>query len=190
MPQKSARMALGAPSGPLWQWGVMNQSVSLTLTADDYVAANQLHFLNGLRSRNALAVLAMMAVAYLVWTAIAYFDQWEALRVVALNVFFAVVVILTIANYFLLVPIATRRTYRNHKALHRPHTFSWSETGLTVTSSSGESQLAWGDYLKWAENAQVFILYQAPRLLNILPKQALTPEQIVDLRQCAARIGE
>src|SRR5262245_26121948 len=102
--------------GALWQWGVMNRSVSLTLTADDYVAANQLHFLNGLRSRNALAVLAVMAVAYLVWTAIAYFDQWEALRVVALNVFFAVVVILTIANYFLLVPMATRRTYRNHKA--------------------------------------------------------------------------
>jgi hypothetical protein len=50
----------------------MNQSVSLTLTADDYVAANQLHFLNGLRSRNALAVLAMMAVAYLVWTAILF----------------------------------------------------------------------------------------------------------------------
>jgi YcxB-like protein len=168
----------------------MNRTVSLTLTADDYVAANRLHFLNGLRSRNALAIFVMMAVAYLVWTAIAYFDQWEALRVVALNVFFATVVILTIANYFLFVPIVTRRAYRNHKLLHRPYTFSWSETGLTVTSSSGQSQVAWSDYLKWYENAQIFILYQAPRLFNMLPKRALTPEQIADVRQCASRIGE
>src|SRR5262245_44212217 len=136
----------------------MNRSVSLTLTAEDYVAANRLHFLNGLRSRNVIAFFAIMTVAYFVWTAIAYFDQWEALRVVALNGFFAAVVILTIANYFLLVPIATHRTYRNHKALHRPHTFSWSESGLTVASSSGESHLAWSDFLKWDENAQIFIL--------------------------------
>ena len=106
-----------------------------------------------------------------------------------MNACFAAVVVLMIANYFLLVPISTRRTYRKHKALHRPYTYSWSETGLTVTSTGGEWHVPWNDYLKWDENAQIFILYQAPRLFNMVPKRALSPEQIVDIRQCAARIA-
>jgi len=113
-----------------------------------------------------------------------------AIGVIALNAIFVAIVVLMIAIYFLFVPISTRRTYRKHKALHRPYTYSWSEAGLAITSSSGQWHVAWSDYLKWTENAQVFILYQAPRLFNILPKRALTPEQVVDLRQCAARIGE
>ena len=168
----------------------MNRSVSLTLTADDYVAANQLHCLKCFRTWSALVVLAMLVLAYVIWMTIAHIDRWGPIGVIALNAVFAAVVIFLIANYFLFIPISTRRTYRKHKALHRPYTYSWSETGLAITSSSGEWHVAWSDYLKWDENALVFILYQAPRLFNILPKRALTPEQIVDLGQCAARIGE
>jgi hypothetical protein len=132
----------------------------------------------------------LFVLAYAVWMAIARMDQWPMIEVIALNAGFAAVVIFLIANYFLLVPMTTRRTYRKHKALHRPYTFSWSESGLTIRSESGEWKIAWDDYLKWDENAQIFILYQAPRLFNMMPKRALTPEQIVDLRQCAGRIGE
>ena len=168
----------------------MDRSVSLTLTAEDYVAANRLHYLKCLWSWHVLAAFAMLVVAYLIWMWIAHIDRWGAIGVIALNAGFAGVVVLMIANYFLFVPITTRRTYRKQKTLHRPYTYSWSETGLTVTSTSGEWQVAWGDYLKWAEDAQVFVLYQAPRLFNMVPKRALSPEQIVDIRQSASRIGE
>jgi hypothetical protein len=167
----------------------MNRSVSLTLTADDYVAANRLHFLNCYRKRSAVAVFVLLVLAYLVWTAVAHLYQWGATGWLAMNACFAAVPACVIASYFLSVPISTRKSYRNHKALHRPYTFSWSETGLAVTSASGEWNVAWSDYLKWDENARVFILYQAPRLFNILPKRALTEEQIVDIRQCAGRIA-
>jgi hypothetical protein len=86
----------------------MNRSVSLTLTADDYVTANRLHFLKCLRSRGALAAFAMLVVAYLIWMATAHIDQWGAIGVIALNACFAAVVVLMVANYFLLVPISTR----------------------------------------------------------------------------------
>jgi YcxB-like protein len=167
----------------------MDRSVSLTLTAEDYVAANRLHCLNCFRRRSAVAVGVMFVLAYVVWMAIARIDQWPTIGVVALNAGFAAVVLFLIANYFLLVPFTTRRTYRKHRALHRPYTFAWSESGLTITSESGEWKVAWSDYLKWDENAQIFLLYQAPRLFNMLPKRVLTPEQIVDLRQCAGRIA-
>jgi hypothetical protein len=167
----------------------MNRSVSLTLTADDYIAANRLHFLKCLRSRGALAALAMLVLAYLVWMTIAHIDRWGTIGVIALNACLAAVVVWMVAHYFLLVPVSTRRTYSKHKTLHRPYTYSWSETGLTITGTGGEWHLAWNDYLKWDENAEIFILYQAPRLFNMVPKRALSPEQIVDIRECAARIA-
>jgi len=166
----------------------MDRSVSLTLTTEDYLAANRLHTLKCLRSRVALVNFSLLVVAYVVWMTIAYFDRWGTIAVIVVNACFAAVVVLLVADYYLMAPIRTRRIYRKHKALHRPYTFSWSENGLTITGTSGEWQVAWSDYLKWAENAQVFILYQAPRLFNIVPKRALAPEQIADLRQCAARI--
>jgi YcxB-like protein len=110
--------------------------------------------------------------------------------VIALNACLAAFVLLMIANYFLFVPIWTRRTYRKHRTLHRPYTYSWSETGLMFASESGEWRVAWSDYLKWREDALIFIFYQAPRLFNIVPKRVLTPEQAVDLRQCAGSIVE
>src|SRR5436853_161868 len=81
---------------------------------------------------------------------------------------FAAVPALLAASYFLCIPITTRKTYRDHKTVHRPYTYAWSETELAVTSASGEWHHAWGDFLKWNEDAQVFVLYQAPRLFNIL----------------------
>jgi hypothetical protein len=45
----------------------MNRSVSLTFTADDYVAANRLHYLNRLKTRwRAIAAFAMWFASYLV----------------------------------------------------------------------------------------------------------------------------
>ena len=167
----------------------MNRSVSLTLSAEDYVAANRLHCLNCFRRRGAIAVAVLFVLAYAIWMTIAHIDRWPAIGVIALNAGFAAVVVFMIANYYWLIPITTRRTYRKHKALHRTYTLSWSETGLTVTGDGGEWKISWSDYLKWAENVEIFVLYQAPRLFNMLPKRALTPEQIDDFRQCAGRIA-
>src|SRR5713226_8076234 len=147
----------------------MNQVVSLTLTADDYVAANRLHIRSCYRSRRALAGFALAALGYLIFLAIAYLDRWGTAELVALNAGAAAFVALWMASYFLYVPIATRRTFRNHKTLHHPYTYSWSETGFTVANVSGEWRVAWSDYLKWREDAQVFIFYQAPRLFNMVP---------------------
>jgi hypothetical protein len=167
----------------------MNRSVSLTLTADDYVAANRLHLRNWYRSGRVLAAFALAALAYLILLAVAYLDRWGTAELVALNAGAAAFIVFCMAIHFLFVPITTRRAFRNHKTLHRPCTYAWSETGLTVANVSGEWLTAWSDYLKWREDAQVFIFYQAPRLFNMLPKRVLTPQQMADLRQCAGGIA-
>src|SRR5437016_3315845 len=104
----------------------MNRFVSLTLTTEDYVAANRLHCLNRFsrfRFRNAIAVSVMFVLAYVFWMTIARIDGWPAMGVIALNACFAAIVVFIIAEYFLLIPIAARRAYRKHKALHHRFTF-------------------------------------------------------------------
>ena len=65
---------------------------------------------------------------------------------------------------------------------------SWSEAGLKATGSHGEWTVPWGDYLKWAENSKVILLFQSPRLFQMLPKRFLDTEQVADLRRCAASV--
>ena len=168
----------------------MDRSVSLTLSTDDYVAANQLHFRDSLRRPSGLACFALPVLAYLILMTMAYFQRWETALVVAVNAGAAFFVAFIVANYFVFTPVTTRRNYGKQKTLHRPYTFAWSETGLRISSDSGEGHLAWSDFLKWREDARIFVFYQGPRLFNMLPKRVLTPEQIADLHQCAGRIVE
>jgi len=170
----------------------MNRSVSLTLTADDYVAANRLHFLQHLRTRwRAIVAFTIWFAAYLIWMWVAYNDGWNATAMIATSAcFVAFPLILMVAKYFLFIPISTRRTFQKQKTLHQPCIYSWSEAGLTLANESGEWRVAWSDYLKWREDGRIFMFYQAPRLFNMVPKRALTPEQVTDLRQCAELIVE
>lgn len=170
----------------------MNRSISLTFTADDYVAANRLHFLQQLRNRwRAIPALTVWFAAYLIWMWVAYVDRWNAIGIIASSACFVVFpAIMFTASYFLFIPIFTERTYRKQKTLHRPYICSWSETGLTLANENGEWRNAWSDYLKRREDARIFIFYLAPRLFNMVPKRALTPEQTADLRQCAKSIVE
>ena len=73
-------MALARHRGGFGQWGVMDRSVSLTLTADDYVAANRLHFLKCIRSYSAIGAFAMLVLAYVIWMTIAHIDRWGRLE--------------------------------------------------------------------------------------------------------------
>jgi hypothetical protein len=80
----------------------MNRSASLTLTADDCAAANQLRCVKCFRTPSALACLAMLVLAYIIWMTIAYIDRWRAIGVIALNAILVAVVALLIANFFVL----------------------------------------------------------------------------------------
>jgi hypothetical protein len=167
----------------------MNRSVSLSLTADDCAAANKLQVIDSCRSPRFLVALAL-PLALLASALVFYRNSGVLPLVYAFAGAYVAIVALLVVNYFLVAPISARRSYRKHKALHYQYTYSWSETGLMLVHPRGESRMVWSDYLKWRENEQVFLFYHGPRIFNILPKRVLTPEQIADVRQCAAHIPE
>ena len=82
--------------------------------------------------------------------------------------------------------MSARKAYAAQKTLQRPMTVAWSEEGFRSTAQQGDWNIPWSDYLKWTEDGSVILLYQGPRVFNMLPKRVLTPAQIDDLRQLLA----
>lgn len=169
----------------------MNRSVTITLAEDDYVAANRLHVLNQYKGRGPVAVLCFFIALYVLFLGASFagiqMPETLHLLIPALLLWLLGARLL---NYLWLVPRATRKLFRQQKTLHRPMTYSWSEAGLKVTGESGEWLFAWADYLKLAENAKIVLLYEGPRLFQMLPKRFFTAEQLADLRHCANKLAK
>lgn len=159
-----------------------NRSVTLTLTADDYVAANKLFILKYATSRWPF-ICWLLFVALLLGS---LFTPALQLRGTPFAPLFylcvGVVIALPFFQYFVGASVFARRAYAAQKTLQHPITVSWSTEGFRSTAQQGDWNIPWGDYLKWAENEKVILLYQGPRLFNMLPKRVLTASQIDDLR--------
>lgn len=156
------------------------QQVKLTLNADDYAAANRLH---SLRYSMRAAPLAFWFGVLAIFVFFLVRPDLLPFREIMYGL--AVVLAMPFVTYFWIAPFTARRTYRKQKALQAPLDVSWSDTGLRTVAANGDWTHRWSDYLRWDENDQVFLFYQAPRLFNILPKRVLSPSQIDNLRDIA-----
>ncbi|QCI67240.1 YcxB family protein [Phreatobacter stygius] len=164
-----------------------DRAVTVTLTEDDYAAANKLHVLNEYRRPWSLIAIACIVVIYclFIYASVTGFRSF-AIPGLYVHIIFIALLALPAVNYLVLAPYTARKTFRQQKTLHHPITYSWSEAGLKATNVSGEWLVPWTDYLKWSEDDRVVLFYQAPRLFQMLPKRAVTAEQLADVMQCAA----
>ncbi|SFI40736.1 YcxB-like protein [Bosea sp. OK403] len=168
----------------------MNRSVDLTLTADDYVAANKLHVLNVYRGHLRLAMTAAGVLFYVFFIVSDYVGGWSFWPFAGVIHLFALwLLLMPFLSYFLIAPGMARKNFRKQKSLQQPLTWSWSEAGLKVTNDGGAWLTPWDHYLKRADNAEMFLFYQAPRLFQMVPKRALSAEQQADLGGCADRVA-
>jgi hypothetical protein len=55
-------------------------------------------------------------------------------------------------------------------------------TGVHWRSDLGSSDVAWKNYVRSLEGKNQFLLYTSPVCFNIIPKRALTPEELIELR--------
>lgn len=101
----------------------------------------------------------------------------------AIYIGIAILIALPFFQYFVGAAIFARKAYAAQKTLQHPMTVSWSAEGFRSIAQQGDWNIAWGDYLKWAEDDKVILLYQGPRLFNMLPKRILTTAQVDDIRQ-------
>jgi hypothetical protein len=68
-------------------------------------------------------------------------------------------------------------------AFQGPLHYSWDEEGFSSATLSGHSMHRWPSYRRWLENDRLLLLWPHPATYQILPKRALEPAQVEDLRR-------
>ena len=76
--------------------------------------------------------------------------------------------------------------YRSYRAVRKtpnlqgPVHFHFDDTGFSFDSLHVRAELKWGASVKWKESKSVFLVYQNPRLGNIIPKRFFSSHADVD----------
>ncbi|OYV74971.1 MAG: hypothetical protein B7Z66_14655, partial [Chromatiales bacterium 21-64-14] len=68
-------------------------------------------------------------------------------------------------------PFKIKRNYRQRKELQKEFTFVTTDSSLNVEFANGHYNKPWIDYLKWKESRNLFLLYHADNLYQIIPKR-------------------
>ncbi len=131
---------------------------------NDCVRAQYLHC----RPRPLYKVLGVVVLALAFWAAWLMltsddFGIFEVAYFLAIGYF--------ILNYTVILPWSARRMYRQQKALQREMHFRFDDSGASASSEIGNSDIPWGDYLKWKKNDHMILLYISDRMYQMLPRR-------------------
>jgi len=155
-------------------------AVQVQISADDYVSASLLNSPIGRRIAVVLvATVSMLCV--LVGLQVVYRDpiDWRELGTLV-GAFGGAMVLLSIVSRYLLLPRRVKRVYRQQRNLQRPYEVSWDDDHYSTRSEQGNARIPWNEFLKWRENKRLFLLYRSDVLFHMVPKAALSNEQVAD----------
>lgn len=157
----------------------------------DYIATTRAAWLGSLWSRRSATGIAMLfVIATTIVTAISANQggvTFSDIAMIGAGVFAWLAAFLGLS--FLLIPRRSRRLFLQQRTLACDFDVEWTDSHLVYRSDISGAAIAWPDYYKWREGRDVFLFYLNERLHHFVPKRALTPEQIVDLRHTAANFA-
>lgn len=168
-----------------------DRTITVQIEQQDLLHAQQLHFGTNMRSR---ATLFRFFLLWLIGGAIFWvfllsqmtLAQTTTPVIVFMLVESVCIFVIPIALFCLFSQRYARKTFHEQKSLHKPMTFTWDENGFAMTSHYGSALMAWSDQVRTAENTRMFLLFETTRLYRMVPKRAMTPQQIADLHDCIA----
>jgi hypothetical protein len=138
------------------------------LTEDDYLAALLLarrHNRMFKVVRTGLWVLiGVLSVAYVV---VSLQNPRFAIQLLVLA---AVAGVLLLERHVML-PLRARRIFRQQRSMQEPFEVSYDGDGVRWESAVTTRRLPWHYYVRWAEDARYFLLYQSDWTLEVLPKR-------------------
>jgi hypothetical protein len=83
---------------------------------------------------------------------------------------------------YVLFPLWVRKDFRRHPNFSRQRILRIDEDGLHNTSEVGNSDTKWLAYTRFGETENLFVLYLGERLLDVVPKRALSRSELDELR--------
>ena len=83
--------------------------------------------------------------------------------------------------------LSARSQYRKQPSAQGTRTLTTDPTGVHWRWSGGTSDVEWKSYMRYVESKSQFLLYLSPATFNMVPKRALTPEQLSEFRTVLAQ---
>jgi hypothetical protein len=171
-----------------------DRKATFTLDELDLRRAVRLHAFSGMREKQTnirLIVLWFIGMAAFVGFFSAAGMPWPELRGNLLPI--ALVMVATILVFSLGIPLALgplviRRRFKQDKLVRKPVSASWDEEAYEAEQPSARNHIPWRDYMKIREDKHLFLFFISDYSYQILPKRALTTEQITDLQRVLAAL--
>ncbi len=162
------------------------QTVSFTPSERDLVEANKLWLRSELRTRGNLLYLfsasllcGFVGAWYAAGRSFSSSVQGAATGIAVLWL----LLLFIIGALRLSLPRRARQQFRQQRSIQRDAVLTWGADGLTMVTTSGYSRHTWAEFSKWAESEEIIGLFFTDRLLTFIPKRALSPDELTDLRR-------
>jgi hypothetical protein len=145
----------------------------------DYKEAISTHRSKSLQLRvfTAVFLCALITFGAFVGTALGFRQGAATVSVVML------LTLLWLIYAFVVFPWWVNRDFRRHPNFPREQFLRIDGEALHKKSEIGNSETRWPAYTNWRETQNLFVLYLGHRLFEVIPKRALSKDQLQELRR-------
>lgn len=164
----------------------MPGTISFLPSEADYVSASRATCRRQLRSfgpwRRLLAFTLVIATLVAVVLAVSLGDIVEAIvtaLVGGIGGFLAGAACVGV-NY-LLLPRRAGRLFHQQRPLHAEQVVTWDDARLHWQGPGFTMDTAWGDYYRWSEARDEFLLFVNEQMPQFIPRRALSVDEAADL---------
>ena len=141
-----------------------SMEVRFTITEEEYVNANKLF------TELSKRTLFIYGISCAALAAIAFIAESPVLKIAAISgIVGGVIGDLCVRRVY--APIQTKKQYREYKATQEPISMSKQDGGLVFESAVGNANIEWYRIVKWRENKELILIYQARQIYHIVPKR-------------------
>lgn len=170
-------------------------SIEFALTEAELADALRLSHAMSLTSRRSLIYLGLL---FVFWSALLLFVLLTAGRDDPNAMTFAGIVLACMIGGVavqipitrrLYIPMVARRTFKQQKDLGDWRTIEVQPPRIVFRTENAIANTPTENFLKWAENQKIVLLYRSDRLFNMIPKRAMTDEFYAALTAELARAG-
>lgn len=172
----------------------MDRTTTFTLDELDLRRAVRLHAFSGIREKQTiirLILLWFIGMAAFVGFFSAAGMPWPELRgnlLPSALIITATILVFSLGIPLALGPLVIRRRFKQDKLVRKPVSASWDEDAYEAEQPGVRNHIPWRDYMKIREDRHLFLFFISDYSYQILPKRALTQEQIADLQRVLAAV--
>jgi YcxB-like protein len=86
------------------------------------------------------------------------------------------------------VYFGAKKSYKTNLRIHEPITYELTDERLMITGQSFNGERDWSKTHMITELKGFFLIYETPKMMNIIPKSGMSPAECDELRNMIARI--